>query len=156
MDVTIDRLAPRRMVRLRHTGPYEECGEAWGKMMAWAGQQGLFGPRTWCAGLSHDDPHTTPPEEIRYDACVSCPPDFEADAPFEVFDFEGGEYAGVVHRGSYEALAKPYDFLYHEWLPKSGREPRAAPCVEVYRNSMHDTPPEELETEVWIPLAPGS
>ncbi|MCB9903045.1 MAG: GyrI-like domain-containing protein [Planctomycetes bacterium] len=152
MTVEIKRLEARRMLRVRHLGPYSECGSAWERLMPFAGRHGLFGPHTVCFGLSHDDPQKTPPEEIRYDACISVPDDFVAEPPFELFDFEGGEYAATLHRGSYAGLAQAYDLLHCEWLPKSGRELRAGPCVEVYLNWPHEVAPEELRTEVLMPL----
>lgn len=153
MDVSIATLPPRRIVRLRHVGPYEDCRSAWDALMELAGRANLHGPDTWYAGMAWDNPDEVPAAELRYDACISCPAGFTAESPFEVVDFAGGEYAMVVHRGPYEGIPNAYDHVYHEWFPKSGRAPREDACVEVYRNSPAHTAPADLETEIWMPLA---
>ena len=60
----------------------------------------------------------------------------------------------LTHRGPYEGLGESYRWLYGVWLPASGREPRHAPPFEVYHNSPKDTPPDQLLTEIHLPLAP--
>jgi len=152
MTVIVKRLEGRSMLRIRHVGPYTECGRAWEQLMSYAGRKRLLGPNVMCFGLCYDDPESTPPEEIRYDACIDVPEGLAVEPPFEVVQFEGGEYAATLHAGPYERLAATYQRLYGEWLPQSGRELREAPCVEVYQNSPQDTRPEDLRTDVFVPL----
>jgi AraC family transcriptional regulator len=64
MEVKITTLPKMRVAYVRHTGPYEECGSAWEKLMTWAGPAGVLGPDTQMAGMGYDDPETTPPEEL--------------------------------------------------------------------------------------------
>jgi len=42
--------------------------------------------------------------------------------------------------------------VYPEWLPGTGAEPASAPFFETYRNFPEETPPEELITDICIPL----
>jgi len=153
MDVTILRKDPVRVACIRATGPYQKSAmEAWNKMMAWGGPKGLFGPGTRYLGVSHDDPTTTAPELLRYDACVTVEPRFQADGEAFIADIPGGDYAVTIHRGPYENLEKTYMQVYGQWLPASGREPDARPCYEVYLNDPQSTAPEELLTEINMPL----
>ena len=46
-------------------------GATWGKLAAWAGARGLFGPGPRFIGVSYDDPQITPPEKLRYDAAIT-------------------------------------------------------------------------------------
>lgn len=64
----------------------------------------------------------------------------------------GGEYAVLVHKCPYEGVANTINWLYGIWLPKSGREVADANDFEIYRNSPHDTKPEDLITEIYLPL----
>src|SRR5262249_19708351 len=68
MQVRIESLAPKKVAFIRHVGPYdgEGVGQTWGKLMAWSGQHGLLGPRSWCLGISHVNPHVTPVDRLRY------------------------------------------------------------------------------------------
>ncbi len=153
MDVKIEKREPLRVAFVRHVGPYQGVGEAWQKLCGWAGPRGLFGPNTAMLGVCHDDPDVTPPERIRYDACISAPDGLEAEGDVGIQEVAGGDYAVTTHHGPYENLAATYAVLCGEWLPSSGRELRSAPSLEFYRNSPQDTKPEDLVTDIYMPLA---
>ena len=154
MEVKIKTIEPMRVAFVRHVGPYEQVGETWNKLCAWAGPRGLFGPQTVMLGICHDDPEVTPTDKIRYDACMTVDAPFEPEGEVGVQDIEGGEYAVVTHHGPYEKLSETYAQLCGQWLPSSGRELRSAPPFELYHNSPHDTAPDDLLTDIHLPLQP--
>jgi AraC family transcriptional regulator len=137
---------------VRHVGPYDHVGETWGKLFAWAGPSGLIGPHTKVVGVVHDDPEVTPPERIRYDAGLVVNQDFKPAGEIGVQAIGGGEFAVASHRGPYSGFGETYARLCGQWLPAAGREPRSAPALEIYCNSPQDTPPQDLLTEIYIPL----
>jgi AraC family transcriptional regulator len=139
---------------MRHVGPYNQVGETWDKLCMWAGPRGLFGPHTEILGVSHDDPDVTPPDKLRYDACLTVGDAVEAEGEVGIQEVAGGEYAVTTHHGPYEKLSETYAKLCGQWLPSSGRVPRSAPAYEVYRNSPADTAPEDLITDIHLPLEP--
>ena len=57
-----------------------------------------------------------------------------------------GVYAVLRHKGPYSDMRAAYDWLFGEWLVRSGREPADAPVFEEYLNNPRDTPPTELRT----------
>jgi AraC family transcriptional regulator len=152
MEMKIVRREPTRVAFVRHIGPYEDCGEAWGKLCAWAGRRGLLGPQTTVIGISYDDPEITPPEKIRYDACVTVAESVGPEGEIGVQTLRGGDYAMTLHRGPYEKLAETFGRIFGQWAPQSGRVVSSDPCLEVYLNDPHRTPPEELKTEIYVPL----
>ena len=152
MEVRIEKMEPIRVAFVRHIGPYEECGPAWEKLCSWAGPKGLLGPNTLVLGISHDDPEITPPDKIRYDACIRVGEEIEPEGEIGIQVIEGGDYAVTTHEGPYTRLIETYSQLYGSWAPTSGRVVKQAPCFEIYRNDPHHTPPEELTTDVYIPL----
>lgn len=155
MDVTITSKEPLRVACARATGPYmQSATEAWNKLMAWGGPKGLFTPEARYLGVGHDDPSTTAPEKIRYDACVTVGEEVDGDGDIQVTVIPGGEYASVLHKGPYEEMIKTYMWLYGVWLPQSGREASMRPGYEQYLNDCRTTPPEELLTEINMPLEP--
>lgn len=156
MDVRIESIAPMKVAFLRHVGPYEDeaLGRAWGRLMAWAGQRGLLGPGSKLLGIDHDNPHVTPPDRLRYDACVVIERPVEPEGEVGSQVIPGGEYAVVTHQGPYERMPETFARLYGEWLPTSGREPADAPCFQHYRNTPRDAAPEGLLTDVYTPLRP--
>ena len=154
MDVRIEYMEPMRVAFMRHVGPYNEVGGTWGSLCAWAGPKGLLGPNVTCLGMGHDDPEITPPDKIRYDACITVGPEVQPEGDIGIQETAAGEYAITTHVGPYEKLAETYARLYGEWMPNNGREPATGPCLEIYRNSPQDTPPEKLITDIYAPLKP--
>ena len=154
MEVKIEHFKPTSVVFMRHLGPYNQVGETWDKLCCWAGPHGLMGPNTIFIGLSYDDPEVTPPDKIRYDACLTMDRPVQPEGEVGVQDIGGGDYAVTTHRGPYEKLAETYAMLCGQWVPSKGREIRSAPSIEIYRNSPHDTKPEDLVTDVHVPLQP--
>jgi AraC family transcriptional regulator len=154
MEVRTCTLAPMKVAFLRHVGPYhgEALAGTWDRLLSWAGQRGLLGPGAQLLGIDHDNPHVTPADKLRYDACVvtTRPVQPEGDIGFQ--EIPGGEYAVVTHTGPYERLPETYARLYGDWLPQSGREPAEAPGFTLYRNSPPDTAPEDLVTDIYVPL----
>jgi AraC family transcriptional regulator len=156
MEAEIVRLPARRVAFVRHVGPYAGCGAAWEKLCAWAGPKGLLGPQTQFIGVCHDDPETTPPDKVRYDACVTLARDVAPEGAVGVQELAGGDYAQTVHHGPYENLSAAYNDLCGQWIPAQGREMRHAPSQEVYLNTPDTTPPPDLRTLVLVPLEPAA
>lgn len=153
VEVAVRRLQSLRVAYARHIGPYNEVGEAWSKLMMWAGPKGLLGPNMVRLGISHDDPEITPPERLRYDAALVVPDAVTGSGEVAIQEIGGGEYAVAMHRGPYDRLGETYAALCGQWLPASGREARNAPPLEFYRKSFGEAPPEEFLTEIFVPLA---
>jgi AraC family transcriptional regulator len=153
MKVHIETLTPMRVAFLRHVGPYDDgLGRTWDRLMAWAGPRGLLGPGTKFLGIDHDNPHVTPADKLRYDACIATDRPFAPEGEIGVQTVPGGQYAVATHRGPYEKMHETYAQLYGDWLPRSGHEPADAPSFQLYRNSPRDTAPEDLLTDVYVPL----
>ena len=154
MEVKIAEMPRRRVAYVRHTGPYAECRGAWERICEWAGRKGLIGPDTQFVGVSYDDPEVTPPDKLRYDACVTVGDGVAGEGEVGIQEIGGGPYAVALHRGAYARLGETYAHVCGVWAPKSGREFRVEPCLEFYRNDCDTTPEDELVTEVCVPLEP--
>ena len=152
LDVRIERIGPLRLAFVRHVGPYDEVGIAWGKLMSWAGRRGLLGPGMKMMGVVHDDFEITPPETLRYDAALPVDESVQPSGELGIQTLEPREYAAATHRGPYTALGETYARLCGEWLSASGRELLTAPALEFYHNSPMSTAPENLLTTIHLPL----
>lgn len=153
MEVRFETRKPLRVAFVRHVGPYQECGAAWQTLCRFAAQQGWFSPDILRIGISHDDPEVTEPGHLRYDACLTVDDQFQAVGAVGLQVIPGGHYAVATHRGPLETLEATYRQLFREWVPSSGRELSSAPCFEIYRNDPSTTRPDDLVTEIYIPLA---
>ncbi len=152
MEVKISTVEPMRVAFVRHIGPYIECKTAWDKLCAWGGPKGIFAAPFKSIGICYDDPQVTPPEKIRYDACFTIGDHIEAEGEVGIQTIEGGEYAVTTHKGPYENLEQTYAELMGQWLPQSGREFGSHVSFEMYLSAPDETPPEELLTELYLPL----
>lgn len=54
--------------------------------------------------------------------------------------------------GPYAGLGAAYDWLFGTWLARSGEIPRDAPCGELYVNPPGSAAPEDLLTDIHLPL----
>jgi AraC family transcriptional regulator len=156
MNVTIKNMTAMRVAFMRHIGPYTEVGATWDKLLPVLGKEGLLGGDSMFIGICHDDPDVTPLEKIRYDACVTVDDQFAPTGEVGVQTIPGGEYAVTTHIGPYQKLGETYAKLLGQWLPRSGRELRSSPCFEVYLNAPDNTEPEDLLTDIYVPLQPGT
>ncbi len=152
MDATIKRIPEQRVAFIRHVGPYDQCGGAWSRLCMKLGPEGRLGPGATFIGLSYDDPDVTPADKLRYDACVTVGDDFEPAGEIGVQTVGGGAYAVTTHHGPYDKLYETYAELCGQWIPAHDRTIRAEPCLEIYLNDPESTPPEELLTDVHMPI----
>lgn len=153
MTPEIRTIAPMPVLFVRRTGPYgQAAGEAFGVLGQFAGPRGLFGPASKMIGISHDDPHVTGEAKFRYDACVTIDREVKPEGEVGQKTIAGGKYAVFVHEGSYDGFQNTYDRIFRTWLPASGEKLREEPCFEVYLNMPGQVRPEDLRTEIWLPL----
>ena len=152
MKVKIEHREPIRVAFMRHVGPYVEVGATWDKFLPVMGKEGLLGGDSLFIGICHDDPEVTPPDKVRYDACVTVDEGFQPSGDIGVQVIPGGEYTVTTHLGPYKKLGETYTELLGMWLPRSGRELRATPCFEVYLNDPQSTDPEALITDIYAPI----
>jgi AraC family transcriptional regulator len=71
----------------------------------------------------------------------------------EAVTLEGGPCAVLHFKGPYSGLAAAYQYLYGPWLAENKVELRDAPSFEVYLNDPTTTAPDDLLTDIHMPLA---
>ncbi|MCF8369638.1 MAG: AraC family transcriptional regulator [Bacteroidales bacterium] len=154
LEPKFKELKDKKVIYINSKGDYSGRGTeiAWEKVCAFAEKNKLFGWKTEFIGISHDDPNVTDAERLRYDACVTVTKEVKPEGDVGVKTIKGGRYAMFLHKGPYTNFQKTYDFIYGIWLPESKKELRDAPCFEKYLNTPEKTKPENLKTEIYIPL----
>ena len=106
---------------------------------------------TPCLALYLDNPDDVPEDQLRSYAGA----EFRGDAipdGMEELAIPGGKTAVLTYKGPYSGLEAAYRSLFGNWLPESGEEPADQPCYEIYLNDPRETAPEELLTEICLPL----
>lgn len=164
MDVHIRTFPVVLTAAVRYTGPYDQSGPAWETLWGELGKRNLIAPETLAISVCHDDPDVTPNDKLRMECCLTLPEGTTEQSP-ELHDLVsttnlylrhvgGGEYAAMLIRGPYSLLHPAYRSLFGHWFPQSGREPDNAPSFEIYYNNPQECAPEDLKTEIFIPLKP--
>jgi AraC family transcriptional regulator len=155
MKVTIENMPELRVGAVRHVGSYMEINRAFaklGEILARAGVQKRAD--MLMLAIYYDDPQTTPAPKLRSDAALSFPRNGPPLLPKELAEhtIPGGRYARTTHVGPYQSLGDAWSRLIGEWLPASGERMRSSGSYEIYRNSPETTPPQDLRTDLYIPL----
>jgi AraC family transcriptional regulator len=154
MEVEITRMPEQRVAAVRHIGPYNQIGEAFGRLGDIAGPAGLFSsPAAAMIALYHDDPESTPAEQLRSDAGVAVASDAALPGELAEQRVPAGRYAKTVHVGGYDKLPDTWARFLGEWLPESGERLGSGPSYELYVNDPRQTPKEKLVTEIYVPIA---
>ncbi len=143
----------RRLASMPHKGLYHEIGRAFERLSATMAARGLFAHAGDMVGVFYDDPSAVAPADLRSHAGFEIVGDAGIAAPIETVHLSAARNAVLTCKGPYAGLPAAYDQLYSVWLPASGEEPADAPAFEVYKNSPMNTAPDDLITELHLPLA---
>jgi len=153
LEVTLVERPAMNVACVRHVGHYRECGKAWEKLCSWAGPLGLLQPDMQRIGVCYSDPDITPADKIMYDACLEITQPVQGNDVVTIKTLEGGSYAQAIHCGPYDTVSETYSQLCGQWLPQHGYRIASEPSFEVYLNAPGTTAPEDLRTEIHVPLA---
>jgi AraC family transcriptional regulator len=155
MDVQVKSMPELRVGCVRHVGPYNQIPLAFERLGAIVGAAGPALRQSGAAMIAiyHDDPDSTPLDQLRSDAGVIVPEDVPMPHGLTELRLPGGTYACALHVGPYEQLGDAWARLMGEWLPASGHRVGEASSYEIYLNDPRATPKEELKTEMYTPLA---
>lgn len=154
MNAEIKQCDPIRLVAVHHVGPYQEIGKAFERIAHFGHARQLFYPGLKVVGIYYDDPENPPAHGLRADAGFSVQSDpGNLEDGMHMVDVPGGEYACVLHEGPYTDLPSVYGAAMKA-IGDAGRQMDCdRPCYEIYLNSPQDTAPEDLKTQVHVPVA---
>lgn len=153
MDVTIEEMPELRVGAVHHRGPYNQIPTAFAKLGEIIGGAGIVPSHdTAMLAIYHDDPETTPANELRSEAGLTLSAGVPVPAGLEEHRLPAGRYAHATHIGPYERLGDAWARLMGEWIPANGQRIADSPSYEIYRNTPMDTPEDKLRTELYVPL----
>ena len=154
MNVEIRALAEKRVATVAHRGPYDAIWKTFEQLGKHVEAARWFETkRPVLVGIYYDDPRSTPPAELRSDAGVVVSEDVLLPPGLAEVRIAAGRYAVTTHVGPYQKLPGVWARFMGEWLPASGRAIGRGATFELYLNTPLDTRPEDLKTELYVPLA---
>lgn len=154
MQIQVVEFTPVRVATLEHCGPTGLLNQSVRRFIDWrmeSGQSPVSSSRTF--GIPYGNPDTTPPDEFRFAICGEI---HEAVAPnasgVREMVIPGGRCIVVRHSGSPDHIGETIYPIYRDWLPASGEELRDQPLFFHYLSVYPETPQEQWQTDVYIPL----
>jgi AraC family transcriptional regulator len=155
MQVKIVDFSATRVAALEHVGPPGLVNESVRKFVEWrkqSGQSPVASSRTF--GIPRNNPDTTPAEEFRFDICGEIHEAVAANAyGIRELVIPGGRCAVVRHTGSTDNVGETVYPFYRDWLPASGEELRDHPLFFHYLSVFPETPLDQWQTDIYIPIA---
>lgn len=150
----VKEVSARNVIYIRLFGDYKmnDYGGTYMRLFQFIQEQQLPMGEGLPLCIYHDDPKVTPADKLRTDVCMVMP---EAVAPKGDVGFKqipAGRYAIFLYKGSYEYLQAVYDTIYGKHIPEMECTLRDEPSAERYMNNPVTTAPEELLTEIYIPV----
>jgi AraC family transcriptional regulator len=124
-----------RVAYVKHMKGYEDSAgieSAFQTLFCWAGPRGVMSPDVKVLGMSLDNPEITPKDKCRYYACVTVTEKAQPEGAVGIMTLRPGKYAVGHFEGGAGVFKRAYDYMYGEWLPKSGYQPDDAPGFESY------------------------
>ena len=144
--VRVEERPECRLAVAEHRGSYMGIGWAFARVVD---RMGLRKPRV---AIYEDDPGIVPEAALRAVAGVVVGPEAEVPEDLETRVVPAGRYAVMRYTGPYSSMHAAYLWLYGQWLPTSGHEPRNHPVVEEYLTDPATTPPAQAVTDILLPL----
>lgn len=155
MNAQVIQIPPIPVVMIRHTGSYDDLGPEFDRLWNWIEANRIPAQRT--IGIYWDNPDFTPTSQLRSAACFEVPIGYQlpntGGMPITQEQIAGGEYATTRFVGPYERLAPVWTALTAYCEQTIRRTISDNPAFEVYVNDASETPPDQLITELYMPLA---
>ena len=150
----IKELPARNLIYIRLFGDYklnDYCG-TWMRLQQFVQEEKLPIGEVMPYCIYHDDPKVTPVEKLRTDVCMVMPTAVAPKGNIGFKQLPAGRYAIFLYKGSYEHLQSVYDTIYGKYIPEMECTFRDEASAERYLNHPADTAPDELLTEIYIPI----
>ncbi len=149
-------LRPLTVASSRGKGPYAQSSmAAWGRMFEWLNHSGMIRSTGCGYGLLLDDPRSTAPDQLRYDACVELIAGFTERLPADIGTrrLPGGAYARVRHTTGSNGLGVAISRLRDEWVPSQGLiMDSRRPIIEIYLDDPSLVGLEQLRVDICLPV----
>lgn len=152
-DVTIVNFPATHLAVLPHRGDPALLGDTIRRFIDWRRANGLPPAKSATFSIFHNDPEEVAPEDHRTDlACAFTGKLPAASEGFEQGELAAGRCARLRQIGSGDDLRAAFAYLYGEWLPASGEEPRDTPPFAQRISFYPDVPAHEAITDLFLPL----
>ncbi|MES2989100.1 MAG: AraC family transcriptional regulator [Pseudomonadota bacterium] len=150
-QVTITDFPETPVAILAHRGPQSGIHATIQRFIAWRKANALPPSRSATFNIFHTEPDA---DDFHLDLCAAtAKPVAPNESGVESGAIPAGRCAMLRLTGSSDNLEPAASWLYREWLPQSGEEPRDFPLFCRRVTFFPDVPEHEAVTELYLPLA---
>ncbi len=154
-SVEVKTMPEFHVAYVRHMGPYDQMGHAFGRLMRWAGPRGLLQfPGTAMLAVYYDGPDMTPVSQLSCDACVTVPLGTAVEGEIGTMTIPGGQFAVAHVEIDVTQYSEAWNRLVGDWLPRSGYQPDDRLCYELYLNDPDSHPEKKHIVDICEPIRP--
>lgn len=154
-EISVVEVPPLQVLGIRERGKYEKIKDMIMTVIQYAMEKGIpvTGPPIF---LMHETSHEEAlkaDQEGNADIEIAWPVSGKVAGRGAIrnYTLPGGIMAKMVIRGPYEESGPAYERLF-TWIRQNKKE-IAGPIRELYLNDPREVPPEEILTEIYIPIA---
>ena len=152
-EITIIDFPATPIALLVHRGDLRTLNDSIGRFIGWRRRNGLPPRVSATFNILFDDPEATPTAECRFGLGAATMQQIEANEEGVVATtLPAGRCARLRHAGSDDHLERSVRWLYGEWLPASGHEPRDFPLFLQRVRFYPEVSPHEAVTDIFLPL----
>ena len=144
--VRVEARCGYRLAASEHRGAYMDIGRAFSRV------KDRMGAGSPMVAIYEDDPDAVPRADLRSAAGTVVDPGTKIPHDLVERTVPAGRYAIMRYIGPYSSMHAAYLWLYGQWLPASGWEPRDHPVIEEYLTDPATTPPAQAVTDILLPL----
>jgi len=154
MNVQIVQQPPIPVVMIRHTGSYDDLEQEFERLYNWVVSNNIPVQRT--IGMFYDNPDYTPKNRLRSAACFEVAVGYQPQgltSGIEFGEVPGAQYATMRYIGPYDQMEPVWSsFTNHIEKNLNRRISEDIPALEIYVNDPETTPPQQLITDLYMPV----
>lgn len=155
MEIVEKKLVERQIACIAYKGSYQEITSLIGEIVGFLTAKGILtgkdvqwrGP-PFC--VYYNSPQEVPVEELTYQVGMPFDGEAEEEGRIKIKTFSEQMVLSTIHKGSYSGCAMAFvaiaQYAYNNGYEITG------PPMETYLSDPHETPENELETEICFPV----
>lgn len=155
LNPKIKIVSQRRVAFIEIKGKYggDESHKAWDKIVDFAKAGKILGWNTEAFSIYYDDPEVAGVDNCLFDCCLTLRKSVAPSEWVNIKQIEGGKYLVFRYKGPYENLWDVYNLIFQKYIVLLNKyRVRDSPVLEKYIKYSVKTKPENLITEIYIPI----
>lgn len=158
VNTSVQKLPQYRLAYVEYKGDFENNPGIYdtqlNRLLKWAVPSGLwnFPGKTELIIIYPDDPHTTPKNEQRMLMSITVPAGTKIPPDYKSMVIPAGEYAVGRFEISAGEFGAAWNYMYSNFIPRSGVTPSGGLSFEIKRNDSDTHPQKKHIVDICIPV----